>query len=73
VISAVSSGIGRSVYAPISLSDNEMAAILSAAEPLAVQDRGAFLETVARELSGRGELGDRVVRDVQRRLSSRST
>jgi hypothetical protein len=55
---------------PLRLTDDQLAAVLRAAEPLAVGDRGAFLQDVAAALQGQ-ELGDgtvyRVVAQVQRR------
>jgi hypothetical protein len=55
---------------PLRLTDDQLAAVLRAAEPLAIGDRGAFLQDVATALQGQ-ELGDRtvyrVVTQVQRR------
>ena len=55
---------------PLRLTDDQLTAVLRAAEPLAVGDRGAFLQEVAAALNGQ-ELGDgmvyRVVAQVQRR------
>jgi len=55
---------------PLALTDDQLSAVLRAAEPLPPCDRGAFLEDVARELAGR-ELGDGIVartcHEVQRR------
>jgi hypothetical protein len=55
---------------PLRLTDIQLAAVLRAAEPLAVGNRGAFLQDVATALQGQ-ELGDgtvyRVVAQVQRR------
>jgi hypothetical protein len=55
---------------PLHLTDDQLAAVLRAAEPLAVGDRGAFLQDVAAALQGQ-ELGDgavyRTVAQVQRR------
>jgi hypothetical protein len=52
------------------LTDDQLAAMLRAAEPLAVGDRGAFLQDVAAALQGQ-ELGDgaiyRTIALVQRR------
>jgi hypothetical protein len=45
---------------PLRLTDDQLAAVLRAAEPLAVGDRGAFLQDVAAALAGQ-ELGDGVV------------
>ncbi|MGX1352476.1 uncharacterized protein (DUF2249 family) [Bradyrhizobium elkanii] len=55
----------------ISLSDDEMAAVMSAARPIDPRERSAFLAEVIGELGkyellGPGIVG-RVVRDVQRR------
>jgi hypothetical protein len=55
---------------PLRLTDDQLTAVLRAAEPLAVGNRGAFLQEVASALQGE-ELGDgmvyRVVAMVQRR------
>ena len=55
---------------PLTLTDDQMSAIMHAAQPLAVGDRAPFLHDVAVALDGQ-ELGDglvsRVCRDVQRR------
>jgi hypothetical protein len=55
---------------PLRLTDDQLAAVLRAAEPLAVGDRGAFLQDVAAALQGQ-ELGDgavyRTIAQVQRR------
>jgi hypothetical protein len=56
----------------ISLDDAELTAVMNAAQPLAPQDRSAFLHDVAAELAKHpGELGagfiHRVVREVQHR------
>jgi hypothetical protein len=54
---------------PLRLTDDQLTAVLRAAEPLAVGDRGAFLQDVAAALQGQ-ELGDgtvyRVVAQVLR-------
>jgi hypothetical protein len=54
---------------PLHLSDDQLAAVLRAAEPLALGDRSAFLQDVAATLRGQ-ELGDgavyRVVAQAQR-------
>src|SRR6476619_5420280 len=54
---------------PLRLTDDQLAAVLRAAEPLAIGDRGAFLQDVAAALQGQ-ELGDgavyRTVAQVQR-------
>jgi hypothetical protein len=55
---------------PLRLTDDQLTAVLRAAEPLAVGDRSAFLQDVAAALQGQ-ELGDgavyRTVAQVQRR------
>ena len=55
---------------PISLTDDEMRAVLDCAQPLSPPDRDAFLQAVANELEKRGELGpgsvSRVCRELQR-------
>jgi hypothetical protein len=55
---------------PLHLTDDQLAAVLRAAEPLAVGDRDAFLQDIAAALRGQ-ELGDgavyRVIAEVQRR------
>jgi hypothetical protein len=62
---------------PISLSDDELAIILSAAQPLAPQDRSRFLQDVAAELGRYQEVGpgivSRVTREAQRRYLSPPT
>jgi hypothetical protein len=45
---------------PLRLTDAQLSAVLRAAEPLAIGDRGAFLQDVAAALQGR-ELGDGAV------------
>ena len=45
---------------PLRLTDDQLAAVLQAAEPLAIGDRGAFLQDVAATLQGQ-ELGDGAV------------
>jgi hypothetical protein len=56
---------------PIAISDRAMSRLLELAQPLAPPDRGQFLQDIAAELRGRGDLGDglvvRVAREVQRR------
>jgi hypothetical protein len=56
---------------PLRLTDDQLTAVLRAAEPLAVGDRGAFLQDVAAALQGQ-ELGDgmvyRTVAQVQRQF-----
>jgi hypothetical protein len=55
---------------PLRLTDDQLTAVVRAAEPLAVGDRGAFLQDVAAALQGQ-ELGDgmvyRAVAQVQRK------
>ena len=55
---------------PLRLTDDQLAAVLRAAEPLAIGDRGAFLQDVAAALRGQ-ELGDgtihRAVAQAQRK------
>ena len=54
---------------PVALTDNQMTAIMRAAEPLQPVDRGPFLERVAARLQaieiGDGSVG-RVCRELQR-------
>jgi hypothetical protein len=54
---------------PIALSDEQLAAVMAAAQPLAFADRSAFLEDVAAALAVLPSIGDgivgRVVREVQ--------
>jgi hypothetical protein len=56
---------------PISLTDEQLHAVMRAAAPLLPSDRGPFLEEVARELAALPDIGDgalhRVVATVQRR------
>jgi hypothetical protein len=53
----------------IALSDEQLAAVMAAAQPLALADRSAFLEDVAAALAALPTIGDgvvnRVVREVQ--------
>jgi hypothetical protein len=55
--------------APIALTDDQLDAIMSAAQPLAPADRSPFLEAVAAGLRGR-EIGDglihRMIAEAQR-------
>ena len=55
---------------PLRLTDDQLAAVMRAAEPLAAGDRGAFLQDVAAALQGR-DLADgtvyRVITEAQRR------
>jgi hypothetical protein len=57
---------------PLALTDDQMTAIMAAAEPLPPGNRSLFLADVARALAGRDEIGDgtvgRIVREVQRRF-----
>jgi hypothetical protein len=54
----------------IRLSDEQLSAIMRAAQPLAPADRGAFLQAVAAALRSHPEIGDgavhRAVAEVQR-------
>jgi hypothetical protein len=54
---------------PIALTDEQLASVMAAAEPLRVGDRDAFLRAVAERLQGH-EIGDglvgRVVAETQR-------
>jgi hypothetical protein len=57
--------------APLAFTDEQIAAIMNAAQPLARADRAAFLEAVVAALDGK-PLGDglvvfRVIREVQGR------
>jgi hypothetical protein len=56
---------------PLKLTDEQMDAVLRAAEPLHPVDRSPFLEALAAQLRGR-DLGDgmvgRAIRDVQRKF-----
>jgi hypothetical protein len=56
---------------PLALSDNQLDAVLRAAQPLPVGDRAAFLEALAQALVGYREIGDGqlyvVIREIQRR------
>ena len=49
---------------PIRLSDSELDAVMSAARPLAVERRDAFLQQVAGALQRCGELGPGVVHRI---------
>jgi hypothetical protein len=55
---------------PLSLSDDQMDAVMRAAAPLHPADRSAFLERMAERLRGIEVLGDglvaRIAREVQR-------
>ena len=54
----------------LSLTDNQLAIVMSHAHPLQPRDRSQFLEAVADRLAGAGELGDgtvsRACRELQR-------
>jgi hypothetical protein len=56
---------------PDELTDYQVGLVLSAARPLPIQDRDAFLDDVAAELAACPELGDGVVsrtcRELQRK------
>jgi hypothetical protein len=56
---------------PIALTDEQLSAVMAAAQPLAPADRSAFLEDVAAALTALPIVGDgavnRVVREVQSR------
>jgi hypothetical protein len=56
---------------PISLSDQELDAIMRAASPLEVRDRGKFLEEMAHALATRPDIGigglHRLIMEVQRK------
>jgi hypothetical protein len=53
---------------PLSLSDCQLATVMTAAEPLNPHDRDAFLRSVATMLRGERELGDGVVARTCRQL-----
>jgi hypothetical protein len=57
---------------PIRLTDDELTAVMSAARPLAVERRDAFLQAVAHQLSGHNVIGPgvvhRVVAETQRQF-----
>jgi len=57
---------------PVSLSDDELSAIMRACDPLPPDRRGAFVQEVARMLGACGEIGPgsvfRVIRDVQKQF-----
>ena len=56
---------------PISLSENELSAIMAAARPLQIHQRDAFLRDIATELAALPVIGDgalhRIITMVQRR------
>jgi hypothetical protein len=55
---------------PLRLSDEQLAAVLRVATPLAAADRDAFLQAIADALRGHAEVGDgtlfRVLREMHR-------
>lgn len=51
---------------PLRLSDDELTAVMAAARPLPVGSRDAFLQSVAHELQGCGEIGPGIVHQVCR-------
>jgi hypothetical protein len=53
---------------PLSLSDEELAAVMVAAKPLPPRDRAAFLADVASELANYAEIGPGVIGRVTARL-----
>jgi hypothetical protein len=57
---------------PLALTDDQMSAVLRAAEPLLPGDRTPFLEALAQALATQRVLGDglihRVIADTQRRF-----
>jgi hypothetical protein len=61
-----------SMSKPIRLSDSELAAVMAAARPLAVDVRDAFLQAVADALAGCAEVGPgvvyRVIAETQRKF-----
>jgi hypothetical protein len=61
----------------VSLSDEQMTAVLRAASPLEPRDRGPFLEEVAAALATLPDIGDgalhRIIATVQRKHFSRPT
>jgi hypothetical protein len=57
---------------PLSLSDDELDAVMNLAQPLPPQNRNAFLEAIAAELQARGaEAGPGAVHRVARELQPR--
>jgi hypothetical protein len=56
---------------PIALTDEQLSAVMRAAAPLLPQDRSAFLEDLARELTALPDIGDgvlhRTIASVQRK------
>jgi hypothetical protein len=55
---------------PIKLSDAELDAVMSAARPLPIEMRDAFLHAVAHELAGHKVVGPGFVHQVCRELQS---
>ena len=57
---------------PLRFSDEQLAAVLRAATPLALADRDAFLAAIVDALHGHAEVGDgtlfRVLRETQHRF-----
>jgi len=51
---------------PIAFTDDELAAVMAAAAPLAPNDRSAFLRDVAHALQGRCDI-HHIVNEIQRR------
>jgi hypothetical protein len=52
----------------LALSDNQLTIVMAMAEPLPPDLRSDFLEAVARQLAGQGELGDGLVSRTCRAL-----
>jgi hypothetical protein len=59
---------------PLALTDDQLATVLRAAEPLPPRDRTAFFAAVAQVLAGQAVLGDGIVgrtcRELQRLMTS---
>lgn len=53
---------------PVKLTDDELTAVMSAARPLPIEMRDAFLHAVAHELSSRNVIGPGTVHQVCREL-----
>jgi len=57
---------------PLALSDSEVTTIFALARPLSPDQRDIFLQLVAQQLNGRGEIGDgalfRLCRELQRQV-----
>ena len=49
--------LSSSCSVPLALSDDELAAVMSAAAPLPIRDRGEFLQALAVELEKHREIG----------------